>query len=123
VKNRKWFSQTIAAYTAFYTAETDGAKLPYKNSTFVSGESEDLQFTWEKLAGVVSETYCYTSKKNMPTLIEYNEETFSSNQKTTTQIWNNQEVTVWRGDVTGKRVYEFSFEYPGKKTVIEIPGI
>ncbi|MDR3264080.1 MAG: hypothetical protein LBT30_07215 [Clostridiales bacterium] len=121
IENRKWFSQTIAAYTSFYTVDTVGARLPYQISPFVSGTSEDLQFDWERLSGVISETYSYTSKKNKPVLIEYNTEAFASNKKTATQIWNNREVTVWNGDVTEKTASVFRFSYPDKKTVVSIP--
>ncbi|MDR3292575.1 MAG: hypothetical protein LBT20_00540 [Clostridiales bacterium] len=120
--NRTWFFETIFTNTAYFI-DSNGEQTPYKDSPFASGEREDLRFDWESITGVLSNTYSCTQKKNRPTLIEYNTEYFFSNQKTTTQLWNNSETLVWNGDSIRKSAAAFNFRYPDKKTAIKIKDL
>ncbi|MDR1939189.1 MAG: hypothetical protein LBQ40_00130 [Clostridiales bacterium] len=103
-KTKKWFSSVVSSLTSYYVS--DGIETPllpsvaYQKSSvdYVKGFGEDLRFEWEKISGVSSYTYCYTSKKSKPTKLELYGEVFASNYKKSVQAWNGDETVTWYGD-------------------------
>lgn len=117
-----WFGSVISSHTNYAVKDySNTAYTPYRKSSQISGYGEDLLFDWENIDLVESRTVSITSVKDKISQVEMYLDVFAANQKTTVQIWNNEETTVWQGDLIGSTKLIVNFKYEDSKNKITIP--